>query len=84
MRFDLFFVVVIIDDNLVLIVDDNLVVIIDDMMMMKMMKFSPKNGDALSGENFIGRLECWHKVQKLLPPLIISIIQSSHHNEYNR
>ena len=43
MRFDLFFVVVIIDDNLVLIVDDNLVVIIDDMMMMKMMKFSPKN-----------------------------------------
>ena len=44
------------------------------MTMMKMMKFSPKNGDAFSGENFIGRLERWHKVQKLLPPLIISMI----------
>ena len=43
-------------------------------MMMKVMKLPPKNGDAFSGENFIGRLERWDKVQKLLPPLIMVIM----------
>ena len=35
-----------------------------------MKKVSPKNGHALSGENFIGRLEGRHKVEELLPALI--------------
>ena len=34
--------------------------------------FSPEDGDAFSGENFIRRLEGWHKVQKLLAALKIS------------